>query len=157
MTQKKDVRDRFFSKVQIPADKNQCWIWAASLDTFGYGLFRIDRKLMKAHRMSFLLHNGYLTDGLIVRHSCDNTRCVNPLHLLEGTPADNAHDRDKRGRFVKNLGEAHGCSKLTSNQVSEIRYLRNNLKLKLKEVADMYNVDFSTVCDISKYKTWRHL
>jgi len=37
---------------------------------------------------------------MIVRHSCDNPRCVNPDHLLLGIQMDNHADKIERGRFV---------------------------------------------------------
>jgi hypothetical protein len=39
-----------------------------------------------------------LEPGQVVRHTCDNARCVNPLHLMVGTQLDNVRDRDRRGR-----------------------------------------------------------
>jgi len=43
---------------------------------------------------------------MIIRHSCDNVVCVNPDHLLSGTPNDNIQDSVKRNRRAK--GDKHG-------------------------------------------------
>ena len=43
-------------------------------------------------------YNGEIPDGLVVRHTCDNTQCINPNHLLLGTHADNVRDKMERGR-----------------------------------------------------------
>ena len=40
-------------------------------------------------------------DGVVVRHTCDNPRCINPEHLLGGTKADNNRDRAERGRSAQ--------------------------------------------------------
>lgn len=60
----------------------------------GYGHF-FD---MPAHRAVYMLMVGPISDGLLVRHTCDNRVCVNPAHLLLGTTQDNADDRRIRGR-----------------------------------------------------------
>lgn len=52
-------------------------------------------------------------DGLVVRHTCDNSRCINPDHLLIGTHGDNARDTGARRRHVH--------TKLTEEQVLYIR------------------------------------
>ena len=57
--------------------------------------------------------------GLVVRHTCDNPRCVNPHHLLIGTNKDNTADMVNRNRQAKGIG--HGRHKLTSDQVIYIR------------------------------------
>jgi hypothetical protein len=36
--------------------------------------------------------------GLVVMHTCDNPRCVNPKHLRLGTQALNTADRDAKDR-----------------------------------------------------------
>lgn len=43
-------------------------------------------------------------------------------------------------------------SKLTDYQMKVIQYLRNVKKLRLKEIADLYEVDFRTVSEIAKGK-----
>jgi len=48
--------------------------------------------MIPAHRISYLLHNGDLVDGLSVLHNCNNALCVNPDHLRLGTQADNMRD-----------------------------------------------------------------
>ena len=52
-------------------------------------------------------------DGLVVRHTCDNPRCINPEHLLIGTQMDNIQDMLLRGRKTDRV--------ITDEQVAEIR------------------------------------
>ena len=63
----------------------------------GYG-----GKTARAHRVVFFLTNGWWPK--VVRHTCDNKRCVNPVHLLGGTQKENIQDSIERGlhHFVKN-------------------------------------------------------
>jgi hypothetical protein len=39
-----------------------------------------------------------LKPGQVIRHTCDNPPCVNPLHLMVGTQRDNSQDMAQRGR-----------------------------------------------------------
>lgn len=61
--------------------------------------------------------------GFVVRHKCDNPRCINPIHLELGTHKDNTHDMLLRGRHTNSIptGELHGGCKLTDTQVQTIR------------------------------------
>jgi len=96
------VMDRFFRKV----DKTgSCWNWLAGKDKDGYGKIKIARKDLRAHRVSWEIHNGIIPGGLLVLHRCDNPSCVNPSHLFLGTALDNNRDRDAKGR--------NGWSKIT--------------------------------------------
>lgn len=88
--------ERFFSKV----DKTEnCWNWIAAKRYKGYGCFRINGKLVDSHRVSWVIHNGAIPDGLFVLHTCDNRLCVNPAHLFLGTNYDNVQDCIRKGRM----------------------------------------------------------
>jgi transposase-like protein len=63
-----------------------------------YGKLMADRTQVSAHRAAYIVHNGPIPDGYVVRHACDNPPCVEPTHLLVGTHADNEADKWQRGR-----------------------------------------------------------
>jgi hypothetical protein len=98
------VLERFWSKVDKLTFKesSRCWVWTGAKTanrptrknapkTQGYGAITINKRPFYTHRLSFLMHNGYLTDGLVVDHLCGNTLCVNPDHLNEITNKQNLY------------------------------------------------------------------
>ena len=92
----------------------------------GYGYLQHRGKQVLAHRLAYCQANGLDIsdiDAQVVRHKCDNPKCVNPEHLELGTQADNIADMHSRGRGLK--GEMIGNSKLTDEQAEEIRRLYN--------------------------------
>lgn len=70
-----------------------------------------------AHRVSYILFNGDPGHS-VVRHKCDNPKCVNPEHLELGTQQDNLNDAWARRRLK--VGEANTSSKITDEQAWEI-------------------------------------
>ena len=50
-----------------------------------------------AARVVFYLENGYWPP--VVRHTCDNKRCLEPSHLIGGTYKDNTQDALSRNRL----------------------------------------------------------
>lgn len=77
---------------------NQCWMWTASKIRNGYGQFMLNFRMMKAHRVAYLIHHGTLDLSLCTCHSCDQPSCCNPEHLWQGTHKDNSADRVAKGR-----------------------------------------------------------
>jgi hypothetical protein len=84
--------DHFWSNLEFVGD---CWEWQGPFFKKGYGSFT--GRSLSAHRVAFYLVHGYWP--VVCRHSCDNRRCINPRHLLDGTHADNMRDAVERGRL----------------------------------------------------------
>ena len=82
---------RFLEK--IDDTKNSCWIWTSTKSKKGYGYFTLNRKLIRAHRLSYELFKGDIPKGLQLDHLCRNRGCVNPEHLEPVTQSVNS----KRG------------------------------------------------------------
>jgi HNH endonuclease len=97
--------DSFWSKVEKTGE-NKCWKWKTYKNKQGYGRLGIAAgQCVNAHRVSWVIHNGQIPDGLFICHTCDNPECTNPKHLFLGTRQDNINDMmvKKRGRhFQKN-------------------------------------------------------
>lgn len=81
--------------------KSGCWDFTGSISAYGYGCIGYKGKVMQAHRLSWILHYGEISNGLLVCHKCDNRKCVNPDHLFLGTYKDNTNDMITKGRHVK--------------------------------------------------------
>jgi hypothetical protein len=87
-----------FEQNHIPEPNSGCWLWLGALNKQGYGSLKDGRVRVMAHRYSYQLHKGPISEGSCIRHTCDTPWCVNPDHLLEGTWGDNNRDRARRGR-----------------------------------------------------------
>lgn len=127
-----------------------CWEWQRSKDARGYGKCNVGGgKWERAHRVSYKVFNGNIPDGMIVRHTCDNTSCCNPEHLIIGTMADNMRDCVERGRRPR--GSNHHMTKLTEEQVDVIR----NSTEKAKVLAETYGVHVNHIYAIRGGKVWQ--
>lgn len=149
---RKTLGERFFESIR---EQDGCWVWQGVLDSWGYGLFYDAHagKQVRAHRFSYRLHRGEFDQGLKVLHRCDNPPCVNPADLFLGTIADNVADMMKKGRNGHVRGEKHYASKLTRDQVLEIR----SSSLSLRQAAIEYGVSKSLVAGIRSRRKWSHL
>jgi len=79
----------------------ECWPWTKSVND-GYGHLNVLGRLVPAHRFSYELAFGPISDGRVIDHACHNPdlecpggaachhrRCVNPVHLAPVTQAEN--------------------------------------------------------------------
>lgn len=147
----------FWSCVEKLPCEPGCWLWTRAvrkdrpLDR--YGSFRFQGKNRSPHRISWTLANGPIPVGMLVCHHCDTPECVNPAHLFLGTHADNSADRHRKGRTRLALGEQVGSSKLTNQQVLEIKASTEGTK----STARRYGVSESTIYCIRTNRQWSWL
>jgi hypothetical protein len=147
-----DIISRFMEKV----DKTEtCWEWKAVRNPDGYGNFKLDQRMVKAHRISYLIFNGDITNNLCVLHSCDNPGCVNPAHLTLGTQQDNANDREAKGRGHDKAGEANGRAKLTEKEVWQIKDLYKHKIDTQRNIGRWYGISHVVVSKITLNQLWK--
>lgn len=152
---------RFWSQVSVSAIAGECWEWAGHCNirdggVQSYGRFTVRGGHIYAHRFSYQLVHGAISDDVIVRHRCDNEPCINPRHLVEGTPADNTRDKFERGRGPDRKGEKHPLARLTEADIREIRRLRS-MGITEMVVARHFNVSRGHVYRIISGKNWGHI
>ena len=121
-----------------------------SLRPEGYGLVKDPRKKSRCvglHRLKYCEYNDVTLDsinGLVVRHSCDNPRCIERTHLILGSRADNNRDRADRKRSAKKVPSRQ---KLTAKQVEWIRdnYVKGSRTLGGVSLGKKFGVHHSTI------------
>ena len=145
--------ESFFTKFE-----DRCWMWCGAKDRDGYGHIKVKGKLRVAHRLSWEIYIGPIPEGLNVLHHCDTPPCVNPAHLFLGTDRDNTRDMIAKGRRHNSpaVGEQVGSSKLTEEQIQEIRRLYYP-GVNQKELGLRFKVAQSAISKIVTKKNWKHI
>ena len=148
--------ERFWSKV----DKSEgCWVWRGKPDRDGYGCIQLARPKRKrlAHRVAYQIANGEIPDGMYVLHRCPgkhNPLCVNPEHLIAGTPWQNMQDKYAQGTMA--CGSRQGNSRLHEDDIPEIRHMLATGHTQW-DVARRFKVKQSIISDIKLGKRWTHV
>jgi HNH endonuclease len=144
------ARKRWESKIR---KTSTCWFWTGALKN-GYGWFTLDDgSKVATHRYSYFLKNGQFDDDLVVCHICDNPSCINPDCLKLGTMLFNAQDRSEKGRSSRPFGELCGNSKLTQEQVDNLRKLRTD-DVKVKDLVKIFNITDTQIYRICNGEAW---
>lgn len=154
---------RFWEKVNKsgpvhPVLKTQCWEWAASTYTSGYGQFWTGEDLVSAHRYAYTLEYGSIPDGVILLHICDNPACVRSDHLRPGTNADNTADMISKGRAPRPRGgKRRGNNAFTDEQAKELREEFARTDISIVDFAKMHDVHPDTMWKLIKRKRYAHV
>jgi HNH endonuclease len=176
------IEERYWAKVDRSGGADACWPWTGNRDKDGYAGWFWDGtylpngrgRYIRAARWAYTYFIGPIAAGNWVLHHCDNPPCMNPSHWFLGTAADNSADRDAKGRGGgwKTAGTANGAyihrermlrgeaspvSKLTEQQVQEIRARYAMGGVRQKDLAAEYGVVQALVSAIVRRKLWRHI
>jgi hypothetical protein len=165
---------RFWSRVDKSGGHGACWPYTGCRNgnggDDGYGLVRVGKKRMVAHRVAWTLEHGALPsqpfntcDKLLVLHRCDNPPCCNPEHLFVGTHKDNAQDKISKGRaYVQprkerpppRTGPTRARRKLSDDQVRTIRALSAMGPTKLGAT---FGVNAGTIWNLLNGRSYKHV
>jgi hypothetical protein len=136
--------------------ENGCWECIShSIDKSGYPKVKRDGKSYAASRWVYQDHFGKIPPGLVVRHKCDNPRCVNPGHLELGTVQDNINDRVTRGREGNRQGSRNGRAKLNEAMIPRILSRLKNSE-RQKDIALDLGVSQQIISRIKNGGAWQH-
>jgi hypothetical protein len=107
--------ERFWSKTKRN-EETGCLEWTAALkkpsardfrtggQSLQHGQFHYEGRTELAHRVSVALTTGIPVRELpYISHSCDNPKCVEPLHLEMSSASQNLQEAWDRGRRKPNL------------------------------------------------------
>ena len=140
------VSKRFWRRVR--KSPGGCWNWMSNGKSYGQLVVKFKGMYtwLRVHRVSYILHNEMLPEGLQVLHKCDNPRCVNPSHLFIGNQQTNLQDMSEKGRRY---------SILTEEDVFQIRFLSGGKKRR--ELAEQFGVSEVSITNIRMGNTWKHM
>ena len=138
-----------FDSLTMPGE-NGCVIWAGSYFNSGYGQFCVDRESLLAHRVAYTLKVGEIPDGMLVLHTCHNTRCVEIEHLIVGTHADNMAMMVAAGRS-KGRG---GKRKMDARRVQVLRRLRTQFGWAYARLGDYFGITAAYARAIYNRHVW---
>lgn len=134
-------------------DADGCWLYNGTL-SHGYGIVAFNGRPMLAHRASYETWVGEIPEGMVICHSCDKPRCINPAHLFAGTQGENLSDMYGKRRH------SHGAdrynSHLTESDVLEARRLRVE-GVPVVELAERFGVSKRQMYKIVNGEQWKHL
>lgn len=150
--QRPDPITRFFAVTEVTPT---CWIYKGKRESKGYGRFNHNGREIMAHKFIYETFFGPIPKGKVCRHTCDNRKCVNPKHIQIGTQKENMQDMVNRGRSM--TGEKNNKSKLTVDQVVEIKSKYKYRVYSYDKLAKEYGVNKTSIAKIINGKHWKHL
>jgi hypothetical protein len=77
-------------KARSKLHANGCIEWIRRKDRYGYGLIELEGKTRLAHRVSYEIAKGDISEGMQLDHLCRKRACINPEHLEPVTNKENA-------------------------------------------------------------------
>lgn len=132
--------ERFMRKRRTVTETS-CYGWSGAANKKGYPVVSIKTPhgwtVVNLSRV-LLAVAGRLDisdQSVLACHTCDSPPCTNENHLFPGSHADNSQDAFDKGRHAppRRPGTSHPFSKLSEDQVREIRSSPNGCRVLARE------------------------
>jgi hypothetical protein len=132
-----------------------CWLYQGAHDRQGAGVASFAGRSYRVHLLAAYLWLGRPLDSPgYIGHDCGRRGCFNPAHLSL------AASRDELAGLHPNRyrrGQDHPNAKLTAAGALQIKAWQQQGKLTPLDMAAQLGVSASSVMDILKGRTWRHI
>ena len=129
--------------------EDKCINYQGHIGNAGYGLdYNPEtQKTVLAHRYAYYKEYGAVPKGLVISHSCNNKKCINPNHLSATTQSENVKKAYTDGLQIN----AH---RTLSKEVVMIIF---NSNLPQRKLAAMFGTHQKTVGKIKNGTAYRDL
>ena len=95
------IEEKIFQRVVCDI-YTKCWVWIGTISEEGYGIIFLNKKNLRAHRVSYSIFKENIKEKMQINHACHNRSCVNPEHLEQVTHAKNG-SREKANHYNARL------------------------------------------------------
>lgn len=138
--------------IQYSIDANGCHICIShAFDKDGYVRVHRHGKDLRGSRYIWSeVNDAQIPEGMVIMHSCDNPRCINPDHLRPGTIQENIADKIAKGRSKI----AIRGPRLNKEQAYYIKFISNET---YKSLAEKFGVSIGVINGIKIGRTWKWL
>lgn len=175
-------------KPLVTIDTNECIDHNTKGNSKGYSkkiiVINNKKRSLKQHKYSYIYNisttNGVFNknkfienlnriddNNLVIRHLCNNSRCINPNHLKEGTHKENAQDRELKykiqGRPKKSISISNSKSKLgngrkmTNEEALIIFKDRKEKGDSYEKMSKRYNLSKTCIIDICLKRSYKEI
>ena len=141
----------------LATETDACIVWPFAVSSRGYGgLLRGGRWRSANNYVCELAHGPAPTPKHHAAHApvvCHTPLCCNKRHLRWATHEENQQDRRFDGTDPR--GERNGNSKITEDDVREIRQLSGFTSQRV--IASMFGISQPSVSEIVSRQKWAHI
>lgn len=129
--------------IEFYVDDNGCYICTSHfVNPYGYSVGR-DKNGTQGHlhRILYIERFGSVPSNIVIRHKCNNPRCINVDHLCPGTRADNTADSVLAGTHKNPIlyGEDNAATKISKTIVHQIHKMKHIQGLSQSQIVKHLN------------------
>ena len=124
---------------------DSCWLWTGRLDRDGYGIWWLDGRNVRPHRIVCEIYQKPIIPPLVSRHLCNIRKCVNPEHIVPGTQKENVQDQVALG--------THSKLRYSDELISKIRTEYSAGGITQRALAEKYGMSKSHAHSLIKNQT----